>query len=44
MTALIFIGIAALAAYVIFCLVSDHRERRKIEARHWAEQAARRQL
>jgi len=44
MTALIFIGIAALAAYVIFCLVSDWHENRKIEAKHWAEQAARRQL
>jgi len=44
MTALTFIGIAALAVYVIFCLYTDWRENRKIEERHWAEQAARRQL
>jgi hypothetical protein len=44
MTALILTIAAAVLVSVAYCLYSDWRENRKIEARRWAEEAARRQL
>jgi hypothetical protein len=44
MTALVLIAVAAVFGSIGYCLYSDWRENRKIEARRWAEEAARRQL
>jgi hypothetical protein len=44
MTALVLIAVFAVLGAVGYCLYTDRRERRKIEARHWIDRAARRQL